>query len=82
MCVYLLWWFDMYRQDVESIVADFTAPGALLTDPLEETLLMSMSDRTGTAARAQQLPLQPITTHRHVNQPIKTQQDKRQIQLS
>lgn len=53
----------MYRQDVESIVADFTAPGALLTDPLEETLLMSMSDRTGTAARAQQLPLQPITTH-------------------
>ncbi len=65
----------MYRQDVESIVAEFTAPGALLTDPLEETLLMSMSDRTGTAARAQQLPLQPITTHRHVNQPITTHHD-------
>lgn len=63
VCVYLLWWFDMYRQDVESVVAEFTAPGALLTDPLEQTLLMGMSNRTSTAARAQQLPLQPIKTH-------------------
>lgn len=53
----------MYRQDVESVVAEFTAPGALLTDPLEQTLLMGMSNRTSTAARAQQLPLQPIKTH-------------------
>lgn len=59
----------MYRQYVESVVAKFTAPRTLLTNPLEQTLLMGMPDGTGTAARAQQLSLHPTQHTAHSDQP-------------
>ena len=47
-----------YGNDVVLVVAQLTAPAAPFADPLDEARLMGTLDRTVTAARAQQLPLQ------------------------
>lgn len=56
-CPYLEWVIGADGYHVVLVVAELTAPGAPLTDPLDEAGLMGTADRPTAATRAQQLPL-------------------------
>lgn len=54
---HLQWVLGADRQDLVLEVAEFTAPGASLTDPADEAGLVGAAHGAVTAARAQELPL-------------------------